>query len=122
MNRIRTGFGVAAVAVLLGGCGGSSYSLQDAAALYESQDGAQNVRCKHLEKDPASVFRCHANRTGGPAAGMKIRVNDAEAIVVESCGAVYWRPHPPPDYRPPCLEIGIPWQGLQPLQHIARSN
>jgi hypothetical protein len=109
MRRIAAG--LALTVALLSGCGGG-YSPGDAAALYEKEYGARNVRCKHLEQDPGDIFRCHAHRTGGPAAGMKIRVDDG-SVEVESCAVVHWRPHPPPGYRPPCEGIGIPWQGLQ---------
>jgi hypothetical protein len=104
---------VIAGAAALAGCAPKSYSPAEAASLYESQYGAENVACKKKPRDPASVFRCHAHRTGRPGAGMKIRIDGSGGVVVESCSAIHYLAHPPPGYAPPCVGIGVPYDGLE---------
>jgi hypothetical protein len=84
--------------ILLAGCGGSSSS--DAASLYESDYGAQNVACK--DASVSSFYECTAHKGGGPEARVMIKVTEEE-VTVEKC-----TPIDPSALNEPCTSIGVP--------------
>jgi hypothetical protein len=90
-------WGVLAV-TLVAGCGGTSSS--DAASLYESKYGAQNVSCK--EASVSSFYECTAHRDGESGARAMIEIGDHEEVTVEKCTAI-----DPSAPNEPCTGIGV---------------